>query len=255
MEKTFSFINYKGILVNREFYELLIESAFLDRLRDFERLEEFFPLIFSHRKYYRKVFAFRVKDKKIYLKRYFQNLKEAESEWKNIQLLWKNEIPTSIPILFFIEGKTALIGTEEIPGRRYPELMKEVGDKKENFICKIANFLKKFHEKGFFHQDCYLNHFFYEKDSDIIYLIDVSRVLYRPFLSFYYRVKDLAQLAFSFETYLKEEANFLWDVFWRNYIYKDFKNKDFKNKKILRSLVEIKRGLIRRRTIKKLCSK
>jgi heptose I phosphotransferase len=68
--------------------------------------------------------------------------------------------------------------------------------KRRNFIIKLANFIKTFHNTGFCHRDLYLCHIFCDENEKFT-LIDLARA-FQPWLTkSRYRIKDIAQLYYS----------------------------------------------------------
>lgn len=65
-----------------------------------------------------------------------------------------------------------------------------------DFIAKLADFVKAFHDTGFCHRDLYLCHIFLSGD-DKFHLIDMHRAFKPGLLSERYRLKDLTQLHYS----------------------------------------------------------
>ncbi|MFN3567856.1 MAG: lipopolysaccharide kinase InaA family protein [Caldimicrobium sp.] len=218
MEKTFNFIEIEpGIFVEESYLNLLSRHNFFNLLVDWENLEKFFHLTFLHKKRYREVKAFKIEEQEIYIKKYTQNLKEAKDEWKNLSLLWEKGIPTSLPIFFLQKSTFILIGTKKMEGKSFISYLEENSEIISFLIAKIAQFMAVFHKKGFIHQDCYLNHFYWDVKKEMLYLIGVSRVKYKSPLSFYYRIKDLSQLKFSFYKYLGEKGASAWSEFLYHY--------------------------------------
>lgn len=248
MKKKFEFINIGLTIINKDFFDLLKKSGLLEDIKDFDSLKKNFLKVFSHRKRYRIIKGFQIDGLKLFVKKYEKHLEESEKEWKNISLLWKKGFPTSIPVFFYKNSSIGLIGTEAISGQLCIDIIKKNPEKTEEIIKEIAKFLGNFHKAGLFHQDCYLNHFYWDEENKMLSVLDVSRVVENPLFPLKYQIKDLAQLAFSFETYLEKEAPFLWNYFWKNYV----NYYGVKNEKILKFLVDIKRWLIRKRTIRKL---
>jgi len=64
------------------------------------------------------------------------------------------------------------------------------------FITKLADFVKAFHDTGFRHRDLYLCHIFLSGD-DVFHLIDMHRAFKPQILSERYRLKDITQLHYS----------------------------------------------------------
>ncbi len=67
---------------------------------------------------------------------------------------------------------------------------------RNDFIDKLANFVKKFHATNYRHRDLYLCHIFHSED-DKFYLIDLARAFKPNFFAERFRVKDIAQLYYS----------------------------------------------------------
>ncbi|HOK95666.1 MAG TPA: lipopolysaccharide kinase InaA family protein [Anaerohalosphaeraceae bacterium] len=67
---------------------------------------------------------------------------------------------------------------------------------KNECICRLADFVRRFHATGYRHQDLYLSHLFLS-DEQILYLIDLHRTFKPRMRSRYYQVKDIAQLHYS----------------------------------------------------------
>lgn len=67
---------------------------------------------------------------------------------------------------------------------------------KNEFIYRLADFVRRFHETGYCHRDLYLSHLFLS-DEQTLYLIDLHRTFKPRIGSCYYRIKDIAQLHYS----------------------------------------------------------
>jgi heptose I phosphotransferase len=67
---------------------------------------------------------------------------------------------------------------------------------RRDFIARLADFIKSFHDTNYRHRDLYFSHIFYGNDG-VFYLIDLARA-FRPILfGRRFRVKDIAQLYYS----------------------------------------------------------
>jgi len=217
MVKTFQFLKEGALQINEEFYEILKNSSFLEKLKAKEDLSKSFSKTFFHRKRYRLIESYLVEGKEIFIKKYADCFKEAEKEWQNIQLLWKRGFPTSVPVFYYPREDAVLLGTEKIPGKLILEIIKEHPERKLEMLETLAKTLVDFHREGLFHQDCYLNHFYFDEKNKLLYILDVSRVLEKPFLKFYYQVKDLSQLKYSFLEYFSETWEKDWKIFFEAY--------------------------------------
>ncbi len=238
--KVFNFIEIEPKLyVEKRYLKLFKESSFLSKISSWDNLGNFYEVTFSHKKAYREIKALRIADLEIYLKKYSKNLSEARKEWENINLLWDKGFPTSLPILFYQTHSFAIIGTAKLRGRSFVDLLPKENLIVYNLIKKIAKFLADFHKENLIHQDCYLNHFYFGEELDQLYIIDVSRVKYKPFLFCYYQIKDLSQLRFSFYKYLGKDWLNLWELFLKTYEKELGKSLNFFKKNLL--LIKFKR--------------
>lgn len=104
----------------------------------------------------------------------------------------------------FFEKRSFII-TQEIPGgvsleKQLPvffgETGKEAFKKRKDFIYKIADMARDFHESGLRHRDFYLAHIFLDSQARL-YLIDLHRTFEPKLVKRRFRVKDIAQLHYS----------------------------------------------------------
>lgn len=105
----------------------------------------------------------------------------------------------------FFEKRSFVI-TEEIPNaesleQKLPDYFHDRSKiesirEQRQFIKRLGQFAKKFHDTGYRHRDFYLAHIFYSDDGTF-YLIDLQRAFKPCLLSERYRVKDIAQLYYS----------------------------------------------------------
>lgn len=218
MGKLFNYIMVNPqLIVEEKYLELLKRGNFLQKLSQEEPLEKYFELTFFHKKAYREIKAFRIEGKEIFLKKYLKNFEEAYREWQNINLLWKKNFPTSEPVLLYKNPSFVIIGTEKLKGLSFVDYLHQEPQKIPMLIDKIAHLLAQFHKEKFIHQDCYLNHFYWEERKERLYIIDVPRVKYKPIFFWYYQLKDLSQLRYSFYKYVGEIWKDLWDLFLEKY--------------------------------------
>jgi hypothetical protein len=106
--------------------------------------------------------------------------------------------------LFF--EKRSFIITEKIPKaesleQRLPSCFTDTGTTenlklRRNFITKLADFIRRFHETSYRHRDLYFSHIFYSDNGDF-YLIDLARAFKPIILRQRFKIKDLAQLYYS----------------------------------------------------------
>ena len=105
----------------------------------------------------------------------------------------------------FFEKRSFII-TEELPNaepleQKLPDCFEDISKtenlrQKRNFISRLSQFAKKFHDTGYRHRDFYLAHIFYSDDGTF-YLIDLQRAFKPRILAERFRVKDIAQLYYS----------------------------------------------------------
>ena len=105
----------------------------------------------------------------------------------------------------FFEKRSFII-TEELPNaepleQKLPDCFKDISKtenlrQQRNFIDRLAQFAKKFHDTGYRHRDFYLAHIFYSDDGTF-YLIDLQRAFKPRILAERFRVKDISQLYYS----------------------------------------------------------
>jgi len=105
----------------------------------------------------------------------------------------------------FFEKRSFII-TQEIPDAT--SLEKELPDcftgrparrnlkPRRDFIARLADFIKEFHETNYRHRDLYFAHIFYNDDGRF-YLIDLARAFEPIILSRRFQVKDIAQIHYS----------------------------------------------------------
>jgi hypothetical protein len=67
---------------------------------------------------------------------------------------------------------------------------------RRDFIARLADFIKKFHETNYRHRDLYFAHIFCS-DDETFYLIDLARAFEPIILSLRFQVKDIAQIHYS----------------------------------------------------------
>ncbi|MHC4124313.1 MAG: lipopolysaccharide heptosyltransferase II [Planctomycetota bacterium] len=67
---------------------------------------------------------------------------------------------------------------------------------RKDFILRLADFIKKFHNTNYRHRDLYLSHIFYD-DNEEFHLIDLARAFKPVMLSKRFTIKDIAQLHYS----------------------------------------------------------
>ncbi len=95
---------------------------------------------------------------------------------------------------------TREVAQSESLERRLPDCFAAAGTsatlrERRDFVRRLADFVRRFHETGYRHRDLYLSHIFYSTAGSFC-LIDLARA-FRPLLRRRFQIKDLAQLHYS----------------------------------------------------------
>ena len=85
---------------------------------------------------------------------------------------------------------------KKLPGFFYEKWSPDNTRLRREFINRLADFVRSFHESGFRHRDLYLCHIFLTDDGQF-YLLDLQRAFRPRIFSWRFRVKDIAQLYYS----------------------------------------------------------
>jgi len=105
----------------------------------------------------------------------------------------------------FLEKRSFII-TEELPNaesleQKLPDCFRDRSKtenlrQQRNFIERLGQFARRFHDTDYRHRDFYLAHIFYSDDGTF-YLIDLQRAFKPRILAERFRIKDIAQLYYS----------------------------------------------------------
>ena len=68
---------------------------------------------------------------------------------------------------------------------------------RRDLVCLLAQTVKKMHEAGVNHRDCYLCHFLWNREENRLYIIDLHRSQIRTSVPHRWLLKDIASLYFS----------------------------------------------------------
>jgi hypothetical protein len=207
------------------------------------------PVFFQHEKSYRKIRGIEAIGRRFYLKEYFARFDEAEAEWKNLLRLKELGFPVPEPFFFLRLADRAVVATFEIKGVPLSELLQTHPQERKKLIFKLSELLANLHSQNIYYQDCYLNHFYWHEDSQTLSFLDVPRVLFNPPFPLRYQIKDLGQIGYSFEEYLKEEGREAFQIFLFYYL-ENIKSLCKSHKRLIKILTGVKVWLIRRRTLK-----
>uniref|UniRef100_A0A7C4NST1 Lipopolysaccharide kinase n=1 Tax=Thermodesulfobacterium geofontis TaxID=1295609 RepID=A0A7C4NST1_9BACT len=199
---------------------------------------------FEHQKRYKTTKGYIVEGRKFFVKEYLSHFEEGDKEWEN--LLFLKRLGFNVPKPFFRlrSSERYLLATFTLEGLPLSKLLNEKKDQNIFFLKTLGQLLANLHKQNLYHQDCYLNHFFLDEKTKTLGFLDVSRILVNPCFSLKYRIKDLAQLGYSFEKYLGEKGPSLFQNFLSYYL--DLSGT--KLKWLVKSLVKFKIWLIRKRT-------
>ena len=85
---------------------------------------------------------------------------------------------------------------KRLPSYFYDSTPTENVERKREFICKLADFARRFHETDLRHRDFYLCHIFLTTDEEF-YLIDLHRTFKPMLFDERFRIKDITQLYYS----------------------------------------------------------
>lgn len=101
--------------------------------------------------------------------------------------------------------RRSFIITEEVPGKsleekvpdcfHQPKTASNIRQRRE-FIIKLAQLARQFHNSGYRHRDFYLAHIFYSEKGEF-YIIDLQRIFRPVLLAERFRIKDISQLYYS----------------------------------------------------------
>lgn len=138
----------------------------------------------------------------------------ARREARLTRILWGMGIPTMTTIAYGQEmlggfERRSFLITDEVPGLSLERLAESLRpgaggriSPKERFeiIRELALVVSRLHLNRLFHRDLYLCHVFVDRTADegvVLYLIDLARMIERPFNDERWVVKDLAALDYS----------------------------------------------------------
>lgn len=105
------------------------------------------------------------------------------------------------------DGRTFVI-TEHLEGYDAADNLIRAGAPFERLLGPTAALAGRLHAGGAFHRDLYLCHFLSTPDGSDVRLIDCARVLINPVCKSRWRVKDLAQVAYSLRSLPVEPEQF-----------------------------------------------
>lgn len=133
----------------------------------------------------------------------------AKNEWKAIEHLHRHGVDTMTAVAYGYRG-VAPLWTESFlitEGLKNCISLEEVFLKgvwktltvaeRRDLVRLLAKTVKKMHEAGVNHRDCYLCHFLWNREENRLYIIDLHRSQIRTRVPHRWLLKDIASLYFS----------------------------------------------------------
>lgn len=133
----------------------------------------------------------------------------AKNEWEAIEHLHRHGVDTMTAVAYGYRGVAPLwtesfLITEELKNCISLEdvLLKRVWKtltvrERRDLVRLLAETVKKMHEAGVNHRDCYLCHFLWNREENRLYIIDLHRSQIRASVPHRWLLKDIASLYFS----------------------------------------------------------
>lgn len=133
----------------------------------------------------------------------------AKNEWEAIEHLHRNGVDTMTAVAYGYRGVAPLwtesfLITEELKDCISLAEVFSLGiwgtlrlQERRNLVFLLADTVKKMHEAGVNHRDCYLCHFLWNRDENKLYIIDLHRSQIRQRVPYRWLLKDIASLYFS----------------------------------------------------------
>lgn len=131
----------------------------------------------------------------------------ARNEWKALCDWRKIGLPTQTPVAYGKSGRRSFLLTvalEECDKLSYLFDRDRTGvatispRRRHSLTRSMAGMVRRMHDLGWHHQDCYSGHFLIRKKDHEVFLIDLGRTRKMGLLRNMWIRKDLAQLAYSF---------------------------------------------------------
>ena len=133
----------------------------------------------------------------------------AKNEWEAIEHLHRHGVDTMTAVAYGYRGVAPLwtesfLITEELKNCISLEdvFLKGVWkiltvSERKDLVRLLAETVKKMHEAGVNHRDCYLCHFLWNREENRLYIIDLHRSQIRTHVPHRWLLKDIASLYFS----------------------------------------------------------
>jgi len=130
----------------------------------------------------------------------------AWNEWQALTAWQRFSLPTQIPVAYGRSGRHSLLLTLALEGcDKLSELIEHDRDgshrisprRRHELTRSVAKLVRRMHDLGWHHQDCYSGHFFIRRSDRQPFLIDLGRARRMILFRNQWIRKDLAQLAYS----------------------------------------------------------
>lgn len=133
----------------------------------------------------------------------------AKNEWEAIEHLHRHGVDTMTAVAYGYRGVAPLwtesfLITEELKNCNSLEdvILKGIWktlsvSERRDLVRLLAETVKKMHEAGVNHRDCYLCHFLWNREENRLYIIDLHRSQIRASVPHRWLLKDIASLYFS----------------------------------------------------------
>lgn len=133
----------------------------------------------------------------------------AKNEWEAIEHLHRHGVDTMTAVAYGYRGVAPLwtesfLITEELKNSISLEdvFLKGVWktltvSERRDLVRLLAETVKRMHEAGVNHRDCYLCHFLWNREENRLYIIDLHRSQIRTSVPHRWLLKDIASLYFS----------------------------------------------------------
>lgn len=180
----------------------------------------------------------------------------AQKSWDASQWLINHGINVPKPIAVFTRRKLGFIHenfllTEKIADHiTVRQFLKNTDsfERKAEVVKQLGLIVKKLHDGNFLHRDLTLGNFLLtDKGAQEIYLVDLNRLVWRPFLFKWQRLKDISKMNLCPCRLQLEHIDCLWLVFLNAYDNERFKS----NLKILRAALNYRKKKL---SLKTLCN-
>lgn len=130
----------------------------------------------------------------------------AWNEWHKLRAWREISFPTQTPVAYGRSGRHSLLLTLALDGcdklselieHDRNEVHKIAPRRRHELTRSVARLIRRMHDLGWHHQDCYSGHIFIRRSDRQPFLIDLGRVRRLILFKNFWMRKDLAQFAYS----------------------------------------------------------